>query len=433
MIDNGNSYFLYNISNENIMAIQPELANLLVSHKNDVDVIKEIHPTFFEELLRRDSIVLSDINESQMLIDKWKEADTNPKIFSLIVLPTLDCNLRCWYCYEKHNAGSVMKVDILDRIKRLVEKRVASNELENLSISFFGGEPLMGYSKIVWPLLAHAKEKCDQYGKKLRIGFTTNGTLITKKVIEDLESLDCPINFQITLDGDKIRHDAVRHMRNGKSTYDLIVGNIKQLVRAAFIVSCRINYTHDNMGYLNDIAPSFGDLSKEEGEHLQFYLQQVWQEQAEYNMEKEEEAVIEHFRKCGLMTSVPSKHMKQRCYAESENCFVVSYNGDIYKCTAWDFTPERKEGVLQEDGTIKYNQVYKQRMEVKFGTEYCQACSIYPICHGAGCSQNKLERTKFDMKEGCLFNYSESDKHDLIQEHLKAAIELSIHSKSCIS
>lgn len=92
LIDNGNSYFLYNISNENIMAIQPELANLLVSHKNDVDVIKEIHPTFFEELLRRDSIVLSDINESQMLIDKWKEADTNPKIFSLIVLPTLDCN-----------------------------------------------------------------------------------------------------------------------------------------------------------------------------------------------------------------------------------------------------------------------------------------------------------------------------------------------------
>ena len=46
---------------------------------------------------------------------------------------------------------------------------------------------------------------------------------------------------------------------------------------------------------------------------------------------------------------------------------------------------------------------------------------------------NKLERTKFDMKEGCLFNYSESDKHDLIQERLKAAIELSIHSKSCIS
>ena len=425
MVDNGNNYLLYNISNESIMAIQPELASLLVSHRKNVSAIKDIHPAFFEELLHRDDVVLSEKDESSDLIEKWKKADTNPENFSLIVLPTLNCNLRCWYCYEKHNARSAMRGEILDRIKRLIKNKVTSEGLEKLSISFFGGEPLLGYSKVVWPLLSFAKDLCDQYNKELRVGFTTNGTLISKKMVEELGSLDCSMNFQITLDGDKVRHDAVRHTRQGKATYDLIIDNIKRLARAGFMVSCRINYTHDNMAYLKDVAPSFCDLTKEEGELLNFYLQQVWQEQSEYNMEKEEEAVIEHFRECGLRTSVPSKHMKQRCYAESENCFVINYNGDIYKCTAWDFTPDRKEGVLQKDGTIEHNQVYEKRMAVKFGTKYCQSCSIYPICHGAGCSQNKLERTKFDMKEGCLFDYSESDKLKLIQERLKAAIELS--------
>ena len=81
--------------------------------------------------------------------------------------------------------------------------------------------------------------------------------------------------------------------------------------------------------------------------------------------------------------------LSQRCYSEKENHIVINYNGDIYKCTARDFVPELREGVLQQDGTITYNERYADRMETKYGWIYCRDCIIMPICNI--CSQVRLE------------------------------------------
>jgi len=36
----------------------------------------------------------------------------------------------------------------------------------------------------------------------------------------------------------------------------------------------------------------------------------------------------------------------------SANSVIVNYNGDVYKCTACDFAKTKREGKLNEDGTI---------------------------------------------------------------------------------
>ena len=58
----------------------------------------------------------------------------------LVVLPTEACNFRCFYCYEDFKLAR-MREDVVRGLERLLEARAPS--LEHLSISWFGGEPLL--------------------------------------------------------------------------------------------------------------------------------------------------------------------------------------------------------------------------------------------------------------------------------------------------
>ena len=58
-------------------------------------------------------------------------------------------------------------------------------------------------------------------------------------MIDLLENLNRPISFQITLDGNKEMHDAVRHTKTGKSTFHIIINNIKLLLQKHFPVNAQ--------------------------------------------------------------------------------------------------------------------------------------------------------------------------------------------------
>ncbi|HEY0232414.1 MAG TPA: radical SAM protein, partial [Dokdonella sp.] len=56
------------------------------------------------------------------------------------VLPTEKCNFRCTYCYEDFKIGR-MQAPVVRGLKRLISNRAPS--LRRLSLSWFGGEPLL--------------------------------------------------------------------------------------------------------------------------------------------------------------------------------------------------------------------------------------------------------------------------------------------------
>src|SRR5262245_26459110 len=58
----------------------------------------------------------------------------------LILLPTEACNFRCVYCYESFAYGR-MEPWVVQGVKNLLSNRVAN--LDQLKISWFGGEPLL--------------------------------------------------------------------------------------------------------------------------------------------------------------------------------------------------------------------------------------------------------------------------------------------------
>lgn len=99
------------------------------------------------------------------------------------------------------------------------------------------------------------------------------------------------------------------------------------------------------------------------------------------------------------------------CYADKTNQAVINYNGDVFKCTARDFTRENRLGVLNEDGTIKWDEKkMKQREGVRLSKDVCKQCRIAPICGGT-CTQRGLDSGNSNQ---CIRGLDESGKDKIV-------------------
>ena len=356
------------------------------------------------------------VDEVETLLKRWQEIESSKTSYSIIVLPTLDCNCRCWYCYEQHNAGTNMSPQMVEVVKKHIALKTTSPELKRFNLSFFGGEPLMGFCSVVMPLLRFAKDVCQKRSVGFGAHFTTNASLLTDEMISELKELSIPIGFQITLDGNRKSHDSIRCTKTGKPTFDTIVANVHKLLQNGFKVSLRINYTKANIDTNYDIIDEFKDLSDEMRKLLDVNFQQVWQDVSNNTAEGADlvRNIQDKFEKKQLCANSKDTN-GYRCYADCENNVVINYNGDIYKCTARDFQPENREGVICADGHIEFNDVFKKRMLVKHTNTYCRRCMIFPICMGT-CSQYCLENND---EEKCYHNYSAKDKETCIISYMK--------------
>ncbi len=235
---------LFNAASDKIIVFTPELFDIYSKHKEQPDSLAAVHPELFGSLVENGMIVDEETDEPAAVIDRWKQQDNDRRYFQIIINPTLQCNLRCWYCYENHDAKTVMTDEVRESVIKLVDDKVCQAELEEILIGFFGGEPLMYFRECVQPILEHASTECEKNGKLMRINFTTNGVLITGKVIEVLKEITAyAVSFQITLDGNRFRHNDVRYTSSNNGTYDIIINNIKALLAVGFQVNIRCNYT----------------------------------------------------------------------------------------------------------------------------------------------------------------------------------------------
>jgi uncharacterized protein len=238
---NGKSV-LYNSLSDEVAILDLSIGDLY--ERSTSDEIRQRHPDFYHFLVEKSFIIDEQCDETAMCISKWQEEDGAQTAFSITINPTLDCNMRCWYCYEKHDHTRTMSATVLGRVKKLISSKISCPELERLNISFFGGEPLIQFKNIVRPILEFAVQQSREANKLLSVGFVTNGYLITDEIITYLKSLNCQLNFQITLDGNQSAHDATRCTVAKKGSYLKILKNIALILQYGKTdVTLRLNYT----------------------------------------------------------------------------------------------------------------------------------------------------------------------------------------------
>lgn len=183
------NYALFNSFNQKVIFIEEMIKDLINSAiVEGIDNLREIHPTLYDYLVEEEFVINDSIDELEEVKKLSKSVDENHDNFFLTINPTMNCNFKCWYCYETHIPQSKLGMTMINKINRFIDSKMSSPELKSFNLSFFGGEPLLYFEKDVIPIIDYYLAKCKEKDAQPLIGFTSNGYLVNDRFIEYFKS-----------------------------------------------------------------------------------------------------------------------------------------------------------------------------------------------------------------------------------------------------
>lgn len=352
-------------------------------------------PEIDQVLLSQGHLVEDDFDEKASVRMKRKIGIEDKNRLDIVLLPTLDCNFRCVYCYEEHRK-EYMTDKVAQRIIKFLETEIPSAKLALLH--WFGGEPLLA-PNIVADITAQAFEIAKRAGVKLVPQMTTNGYLLHSARLRNL--FDAGIfDYQITIDGSRNFHNKMRAAANGAGTYDVIINNCRALLEnPKTSLTFRINFNHKNIDSVSDVL---GEFLPETRKRIRLVLEPIFGDDnvsATANIDPEYiskflDSIYARSVEMGYGSSaadvnfIPEKLVY--CYAEREQQFIIGPSGDVFKCAAMDFKHENRLGELTDKGTIAWDDKFRNWMDQ--GQSFkpvCDRCVYLPLCMG-GCRSTQF-------------------------------------------
>lgn len=396
---------LYNYVNDSALFLSNQLFDIVSPYlqKNSFGTIKSKHPQLYDSLLNN-GFILTFPNDDGWVHKLLNKKLSSKKTYRLTINPTLDCNLRCWYCYQNHTKNCYMNSEVQSSALRFAESKISDNELETFRLSFFGGEPLIRVNSISLPIAEKVNILCQRYNKKLFLHFTTNGVLLSDSIIERIKAICTDTSLQIPFDGGREYHNITKKSSVGAGMYDVTLNNIYKAAKKGLYINVRCNYTLKNIDSFEELVSTIRENTKEYKHLISFSLQKVWQEKPSIELDEKAKRISNIINEDITNSSAFSLGLPASfCYADYEESLVINYDGALYKCTARDFTKENKIGDLASDGSLNiYSDKYKQN---KRYNKECQTCSILPIC--TICTQARVEALRKDV---CPVEITEDDK-----------------------
>ena len=331
------------------------------------------------------------INESVSEIDYIKQDYLQqrciPKNLNLTILPSLSCNFRCIYCYEKHEPQS-MSLEVEAALLKMISNRLP--EKAQLFVTWFGGEPLLQMGTIE-RLSSAFNEICAKKNGKYSAQVITNGFLFNRENAKRLHKNKVK-KVQITLDGPKHIHDSRRPGINGEKTFDKIISNLRENSKI-IPVSLRINIDETNRKYI----PELLDLLSSDGlaKNIHPYLGRTYpytdvcQDIASQCLSDEDFSLLEletemELVNKGFNSFKMPRAMNIHCMAEKCNAFVVTPSGGLVNCWNDAANSDAEIGHLIKPIT---RQMEKNALgwdeHNPFDLE-CEDCLLMPVCMG-GC------------------------------------------------
>ena len=228
-----------------------------------LDEISEDHPII--SMLAKTGVIVN-FDEQAALETMGRMACAASQGVGLTICPTMGCNFDCPYCFENHKQGK-MTEEVQADVAALAERLLNTSRAKSLSVTWFGGEPLLA-PEVIEALSEKLMALAEEHHAEYSAGIITNGYLLTPEIVKMLERVQVK-SAQITLDGIGPAHDATRHLRGGGPTFERIVENLRQPI--PFKVSVRHNVHEGNRDEIGQLKAFVEDLAKETGNAVSYY------------------------------------------------------------------------------------------------------------------------------------------------------------------
>ena len=150
------------------------------------------------------------------------------KISMFTIETTQQCNLRCKYCIysgeyanrRKHNEHFFPN-DAIPMLINFIASH-ADKSAPVITVCFYGGESLLQKETIKQII-----RDCELLEYSFEYTISTNGVLLSEETIDWLCSVP-NLKITITIDGNKLIHDANRVFPSGKGSFDILITNLKR-------------------------------------------------------------------------------------------------------------------------------------------------------------------------------------------------------------
>jgi uncharacterized protein len=355
-------------------------------------------------LYERGFLVLQGTNELQRCRMLYGNQHFRQDRLELILLSSEECNFRCSYCYETFQRGT-MEPWVREAIVRMVEQR--AQRLNELNITWFGGEPLLGYEAIeeIAPQLLALAEK---HGITYSSHMTTNGYLLTPECFQKLVRWKV-LSYQITMDGIRGDHDAHRVLKTGGPTFDVILSNLRELrqFKEEFHVTVRINIDKSNVPHMADFIDVIKGVFQEDRRfNVRFYpigkwggvnddgLQVCGNQAEEVRHALEIETLARNVAVESRLPYMQAQTELAVCYAARPDNLIIGADGKIMKCTVvLDKRDCNVIGTMSRDGVadIKVDKLWKWVAPYFEDDLDCRRCFYLPVCQGCSCPRKRVE------------------------------------------
>jgi uncharacterized protein len=363
--------------------------------------------------------------EREAMSDLVRRANARRNRVKATAVLNLDCNLACPYCYEDRFRG---KKYMSPETARLLVKHVVGEQMDRgreVGIDFYGGEPLLSLSllkEIARPL----RQAADSRGTRFSFHLVTNGTLLTRAVVDELLPLGLA-GAQVTLDGPRDVHDRQRPFVSGNGSFDTIAANI---AAGCDLISLQItgNYTRENFREFPRLLDHFlaQGITPEKLRMVQFSPvmpksgRTAGPDTAGGCIATTEPWVAEaapFLRGETLRRGFASyKPTMAACAIEFEKDFIVKYDGTLYKCPVFMGYPELCVGTLADgitDYAVSHNLALWQNDE-------CLDCAYLPLCFG-GCRFLTYQRTGAMDEVDCRRAFLDACLEEFVRQDLESS------------
>lgn len=332
----------------------------------------------FGELLNKGIICSDEVNELQSLRNLENERKYCDNRFMITVMVTNACNFRCVYCTQEHLVRH-LEDTVADALLKLITKKAP--KVREIKIGWFGGEPLLGYERIV-SLMREARKICEENQCRLTSEMTTNGYLLNEERVAELDSLSL-CSMQITMDGSRDAHNTTRKLADGSGTYDKVLENILLAAKQGIRVTLRMNVSEENYNALEELL---SEIPEEHRHLLNVSIANVFQNEEKISVYE----ILKRALELGYRV-MQRKNVYASCHACFQHSVVVDTDGSLLLCT--NAGGEKRVGYLDAEGNICMEQKGKWcrlKEASALDNPECRKCKELPLCV-EGCNLGRMK------------------------------------------